>query len=404
MTKPAPKNLNSRFKYIAFTGLAVILSACATTEQVSAPAQIVNIDEALINRSEVVAVVASVDVATDLEQSALRWGYELKRKEALKGLGLWVLTFDCPPGIDPRDASVELERLQPRATVEANHKYLLQSVTTPIGLTSPSQARLYANELIEWPEEGCETKMRIGMIDGQVDPSAISRKDLKIQRRDFVNEKVGQAARNHGTAVAEILVGKGRLNNAELFAASVVAQDENGATYSGVEPILRALDWLVREDVSLINVSLAGPYNGTLAKGFDLAVDKGVMIVAAVGNDGPDSRPRYPAALKSVFAATAVDSAKEVYSKAVRGKHVDFAAPGVDVFVPTKAGGRYISGTSIAAPFATARLAILDGLAKKNDIEEVRAKLSKLTKDLGEGGRDPVFGDGLITADGNCNS
>ena len=199
-----------------------------------------------------------------------------------------------------------------------------------------------------------------------------------------------------------MLVGEGRLNNAELLAASVVAQDENGATYSGVEPMLRALDWLVREDVSLINVSLAGPYNGTLAKGFDLAVDKGVMIVAAVGNDGPDARPRYPAALKSVFAATAVDSAKEVYEKAVRGQHVDFAAPGVDVFVPTKGGGRYISGTSVAAPFATARLAILDGLSKKNDINDIRAKLSKLTEDLGEGGRDPVFGDGLITASGNC--
>ena len=402
MTKPVSTRLNASLRYIALTSLALILPACATTDQASFPVVSVNADETLINRSEVVAVVASVDVATDLEQSALRWGYALKRKEALKGLGLWVLTFDCPPGIDPRDASVELERLQPRATVEANHKFLLQSDTVPIGSLMPSQPRLYANELIEWPKEGCETEMRIGMIDGQVDPLGISRKDVKIQRRDFVNEKVGQAARNHGTAVAEILVGEGRLNNAELFAASVVAQDASGMTYSGVEPMLRALDWLVREDVSLINVSLAGPYNGTLEKGFDLAADKGVMIVAAVGNDGPDARPRYPAALKSVFAATAVDSAKEVYAKAVRGQHVDFAAPGVDVFVPTKAGGRYISGTSVAAPFATARLAILDGLSKKNDINDVRAKLSKLTEDLGEGGRDPIFGDGLITADGNC--
>jgi len=205
MTKLVSRKLNASLKYIALTGLALVLPGCATTQQSSIPVVSVNADETLINRSEVVAVVASVDVATDLEQSALRWGYALKRKEALKGLGLWVLTFDCPPGIDPRDASVELERLQPRATVEANHKFLLQSDTVSLGSLMPSQPRLYANELIDWPKEGCETDMRIGMIDGQVDPSGISRKDLKIKRRDFVNEKVGQAARNHGTAVAEIL-------------------------------------------------------------------------------------------------------------------------------------------------------------------------------------------------------
>lgn len=382
--------------------LAFILSACAATQQTSVPLETISKDEALINRSEVVAVVASVDVATNLEQSALRWGYELKRKEALKGLGLWVMTFDCPPGIDPRDASLELERLQPRATVEANHKFLLQSEpleTMPVFAIKP---RLYANKLIDWPEDGCDVSTRIGMIDGEVDPKAVSRQDANINSRGFVNEKASQAARNHGTAVAELLVGEGRLHNAELFAASVVAEDLNGVTYSGVEPMLRALDWLVREDVSLINVSLAGPYNETLAKGFDLAAEKGVVIVAAVGNDGPDAQPRYPAALKSVLAATAVDSARQVYPKAVRGQHVDFAAPGVDVYVPTKTGGRYISGTSVAAPFVTARLAIMQNQTNNIMVNEIRSSLSEMTEDLGEGGRDPIFGDGLITAYGGC--
>jgi len=81
----------------------------------------------LINRSEVIAVVNSVDVATDLEQQAARWGYDLKRKEMLDGLDLYLLTFDCPPGVDPHVASLELQRLQPASTVEANHKYKLQS-------------------------------------------------------------------------------------------------------------------------------------------------------------------------------------------------------------------------------------------------------------------------------------
>ena len=402
MAHTRQRKLKARLPLITLTGLAFMLPACATTQQVSVPVEAISEDEALINRSEVVAVVASVDVATDLEQSALRWGYELKRKEALKGLGLWVMTFDCPPGIDPRDASRELERLQPRATVEANHKFLLQSEPVETMSVLAGKPRLYANKLIDWPEDGCDVSMRIGMIDGEVDPTAVSRQDANIHRRGFVNEKVSQAARNHGTAVAEILVGEGRLQNAELFAASVVAEDLNGVTYSGVEPMLRALDWLVGEDVALINVSLAGPYNETLARGFDLAADKGVVIVAAVGNDGPDAQPRYPAALKSVLAATAIDSARQVYPKAVRGQHVDFAAPGVDVYIPTKTGGRYISGTSVAAPFVTARLATMQNQTDKIMVNEIRFSLSEMTEDLGEGGRDPIYGDGLITAYGGC--
>lgn len=404
MTDTRPRKFKTEIQRITLTGLALLLPACATTQDVSTLVQTAAEEEALINRSEVVAVVASVDIATDLEQTALRWGYELKRKEALKGLDLWVLTFDCPPGIDPRDASLELERLQPRATVEANHKFFLQSAESEIEKVFSDTPLVYANELINWPEGGCDVGLRIGMIDGEVDTMSVSRENANIQSRGFVKEKASQAARNHGTAVAELLVGQGRLRNAELFAASVVAEDTDGRTYSGVKPMLRALDWLVQEDVSLINVSLAGPYNETLARGFDRASEKGVVIVAAVGNDGPDAEPRYPAALKSVFAATAVDSARQVYPKAVRGQHVDFAAPGVDVYVPTKTGGRYISGTSIAAPFVTARLAVAQNQAEKFSVRDIRTHLAEMTEDLGELGRDPIFGDGLITAYGGCEN
>jgi len=97
----------------------------------------------LINRSEVMAIVSSVDVAVDLEQKAAHWGYDLKRKEVLQGLELYLLTFDCPPGIDPHVASLELERLQPLSTVEANHKYILQSAMSAAPLESLIKTRDY---------------------------------------------------------------------------------------------------------------------------------------------------------------------------------------------------------------------------------------------------------------------
>ena len=135
--------------------------------------------------------------------------------------------------------------------------------------------------------------------------------------------------------------------------------------------MLKALDWMVRSDVRVVNISLAGPYNRNLDRGIQRAVNKGLIIVAAVGNNGADSAPLYPAALNQVIAATAVDSDGNIYKKAVQGQHVDVSAPGVEVFVGDVETGRYVSGTSIAAPFVAAKIA-----------SDIRFKNAKSTKDV----------------------
>jgi len=233
----------------------------------------------LINRTEVVAIVTSVDVATDLEQKAAHWGYDLKRKE-----------FRGP--------------------------------------------LKYADALIEWPEQGCEALIKIGIIDGEVNPEALVKDpSTQIIKRKFLGQRVGKLASLHGTAIADIIAGSGRLKNATIYNASVVGEDEQGIQYSGVEPMLKALNWMVSQDVKVVNISLAGPYNRTLERGIKSAVDKGLIIVAAVGNDGANASPRYPAAFENVIATTAVDSNMQVYENAIQGKHVDVSAPGVEIFV-----------------------------------------------------------------------
>ena len=87
--------------------------------------------------SQVVATVKSKAVAVDLERQALEWGYTLHKQEKLAGLNLYLLTFDCPPGVNPKDASLELERLQPKSSVGELNKYSLNS--SQVSFT-PSQA------------------------------------------------------------------------------------------------------------------------------------------------------------------------------------------------------------------------------------------------------------------------
>ena len=357
----------------------------------------------LVNRSEVIAIVNSVDVAADLEQKAARWGYDLKRKEVLEGLDLYLLTFDCPPGIDPHIASLELERLQPLSTVEANHKYVLQTSLTDTPFMKALTPRKYANSLIEWPTDGCEALLNIGIIDGGIDKTVLTADgSTAIKSRAFITGKQTSDAKLHGTAIAEILVGHGRLKNAKLFNASVISEDKNGTQYSGVEPILKALNWMATADVRVVNISLAGPYNRTLDRAIQRAVDKGMIIVAAVGNDGAHSSPLYPAALKNVIAATAVDSDTHIYNRAVQGGHVDIAAPGVEVFVGSEETGRYVSGTSIAAPFVVAKIASDARYANMKSPKDIRKILFSDAIDLGASGTDYVYGAGLLQSHKSC--
>lgn len=383
-----------------------LLTACQTTAPNLASnsalrsAEAVSENGALINRTEVVAVVSTNDIATDLEQKATHWGYALKRKEVLDGLGLFVLTFDCPPGIDPHVASLELERLSPRSNVGANHRYSFQvsEMKTPDVI---STAREYANALIEWPESGCETDASIGIIDGGIDPQAGILKTTSVQSRSFV-ENISFEATEHGTAVAGILVGPGRLRGGTLYSAAVVGTDADGSPYSGVEPMLKALDWMVKSDVQIVNISLAGPYNRALQRGVDRAVNKGVIIVAAVGNAGAKAAPQFPAALPSVIAATAIDADAQVYDRAVHGPHVDVAAPGVDVWMEEQ--NRYLTGTSVAAPFVAAMIAADRDLISISGSKALRTKLMSVSRDLGERGLDPIYGAGLLHVNEACRT
>jgi subtilisin family serine protease len=107
--------------------------------------------------------------------------------------------------------------------------------------------------------------------------------------------------------------------------------------------------------------------------------------------------------MPGVVGVTAVDSDGNPYRKAPKGTEVDFAAPGVRIWAPStgNADGRYFSGTSFAAPYVTAMaaLALQDGVAGTDALEQ---RLAENARDLGEAGKDPVFGWGLVRAASPC--
>lgn len=341
----------------------------------------------LAETGRVYALVETQSDANKIRNTARELGYTPQAPIDLDGLALVMVPIDLPEGVTGLEAINALEAAVPASTVGVNHAYRLQQVTAGV-----TDGRTYANTLMGWPNGGCRAQTTIGLIDGGVDANSPGFAGVEIRARDFADGS--PSSRRHGTEVASVLADPTRLSNVSLLSATVIETNENGEDLAGAADLVQAIDWLAGENVRLVNVSLAGPPNKLLRQAIEAAQSRGVVIVAAVGNDGPSAPAQFPAALTDVIAVTALDAGKRIFRNAVRGPHVDFAAPGVDIFVPSESGGRYVSGTSMAAPFVTAYLATRS--MRNAD------PLTVLAQDLGPVGRDTVFGHGLIQAGDGC--
>jgi subtilisin family serine protease len=206
----------------------------------------------------------------------------------------------------------------------------------------------------------------------------------------------------HGTAVATLLTGRdaargfeGAAAGAELYAGEVM-RVRAGREDTNARIVLEGLDWLLSENVRVVNLSLGGAPNRLLADATETILARTVVVVAAAGNAGRGAPPSYPAAYPGVIAVTANDAAGRVYDRANHGGYIALSAPGVDVWVPDAGSGRYVSGTSFAAAWVSGAAARLVGQSPRLKPPQVRAQFCAAARDLGAPGRDAVFGCGLL--------
>jgi hypothetical protein len=180
----------------------------------------------------------------------------------------------------------------------------------------------------------------------------------------------------HGTAMAGAIAAHGRLTGVapqvRLLAVRSLGPDGQGTTLS----IVDGIEWAVARGARVLNMSFAGPQDPLLRQHVAAVHARGVVMVAAAGNEGPGSAPLYPAADAHVIAVTATDADDRLYPLASRGRHIAVAAPGVDVLEPAPNDGvQLISGTSVAAAHVTGIVALILERAPTLRPEEVRKVL-----------------------------
>jgi len=235
----------------------------------------------------------------------------------------------------------------------------------------------------------------------------------------------------HGTHVASTIaeatnnsVGvAGLAFNSALMPIKVLDAEGLGSFFDVAEGVDFAVDFRQngQNPVKVINLSLGGDNPSlTLERAINRAVEEGIVVVAAAGNEGSSSIS-FPATLPNVIAVGGVDASKRRAPYSNFGPELDVVAPGGDLdrdddddgrpdgvlqqsFDPDTAFflGRYddfayffVMGTSQATPHVAALAALLyrQGIT---DPAAIQAAMERTAEDLGSPGRDNNFGHGLI--------
>jgi len=336
--------------------------------------------------------------------AARRLGFRFLEQRRLRTLGLVLYRLRPPRNVLSRKALALLREADPKGFYDVNPVYRLAGAAEATAADGACEGvRCYGQQMIGWQQRGCPVRTRVGVLDTAIDP-----RHPALQRSRVATHRVhpGQALpgdHEHGTAVAALLVGAaasgfpGLLPDAELVAADVFARDRKGRLFTDAASLAKGLDWVAAQKPAVVNLSIVGPDGRVLRAAIQRVQKLGIAVVAAVGNDGPASPAQYPAAYAGVIAVTAVDRQSRVYANANQGAYVRLSAPGVAIWTAGADGaGVFREGTSFAAPFATAAVALLKMRQPELPAEKVLGALKTLARDLGAPGLDPVYGWGLL--------
>lgn len=348
-----------------------------------------------------------IDISEDQVAVLVEQGFAVIAREALGALDFAMVQMRVPEGTQLPDALAYVESTFPDVMASPNDLLELPSGPTR---TQVAQAGDFSRSVSGWGEvpETCGEGLVMGQIDGFVETSHPALRGKRLVFESFLKEGRIPAAEDHGTAVAVMLIGRsvagrsaGLLPGAKLFAANIFERRQ-GRDVGNLAALIRAIDWLVVNDVKVANLSISGQENKIMRLAVRRAVRKGLMLVAAAGNNGAGAPPAWPAAHPDSMAVTAIDKGLKLYRHANHGDYIDFAAPGVDIPTQTPHGLKPQSGTSFAAPFVTAMVAIHLQAGFEPDPNLIRKSLQRYTKDLGTAGRDPVYGWGLVRLKPSC--
>ena len=194
----------------------------------------------------------------------------------------------------------------------------------------------------------------------------------------------------HGTAVASIICAKDDDNGVtgideDLEVYSVRILDENNE--APISRVVAALQWCEENGIDIINMSFGTNYDSDiLREEIKSVADKGILMIAAAGNDKEADQILYPAAYEEVMAVGGVSADMSPADCSVQGAGVELSAPGEYIPVLAQLGGLTVeSGTSMAVPHIAAVAAKLWENHADWSADKIRQCMDVSAKQLADG-------------------
>ncbi|WP_191691016.1 S8 family peptidase [Sporosarcina gallistercoris] len=257
--------------------------------------------------------------------------------------------------------------------------------------------------------------VKVAILDSGID---VTHRDLKVKGGfcslsfDCAPDVPYTDDNGHGTHVAGIVAALknntgivGLAPAVDLYSVKAMNAFGSGST----ESLVSGIEWALKNKMDIINMSITTDDNDVaLRTALQTAYNKGILIVASVGNNGETTNKAvlYPARYSSVIGVGAVKNDLTKMPESAVGPEVELVAPGDSILSTFPIEWDYedgrtdgytrLSGTSMAAPHVTGLLAIYKERFPQMTNVELRTLITSTAKDLGVKGRDNLYGFGLI--------
>lgn len=304
----------------------------------------------------------------------------LRYADTTRGLGVTTMSvgrsYSIIPAMAGQATPTEIEQLSEDPAVEL--VWLDEEVHTCLDVSVP---RIGTPRV--WDVGPTGAGVKVAIIDTGIDPDHPDLAGRVAEMTDFTGE--GPRDNNgHGTHVASIAAGTGEASSgayrgvapgATLLAAKVLRGNGSGL----MSDVMAGIEWAVDQEANVANLSLgsSGPCDGTdaISVTCDAAVDLGLVVCVAAGNDGPTGRVGSPGCANKVITIGASTDDDEIARFSSRGPtsdgrvKPDVLFPGVNIIAaqaegtgmgrPRDEGYTEASGTSMATPHAAGAAALL---------------------------------------------
>ncbi len=353
---------------------------------------------------EVITTFSSTSTPQSIDQLARQYNLTRLDSQSFPLIGTTIYRWHINGRRSVPDAIGAIEDQRVVAGAQPNYLFTLQAdAATAATKTRGGDSAQYAlgKLQIERAHQVATGKdIPIALIDSEID---VKHPDLNGAITKSFDPLGGDAKPHpHGTAMAGAIAAHGKLSGIALGPHLLAARafDNTAGEAKGTSfAIYKSLQWAADNGARVINMSFAGPADPDMHRMLAAAYNKGIVLVAAAGNAGPNSAPLYPAADPDVIAVTATDSNDALFKMANRGSYIAVAAPGVEILALAPGESYQITtGTSVAAAHVSGIAAML--LEEKPSLtpNEVRSIIMSTARPLGSAGQQSDFGAGLADA------